>query len=170
MEAFACQLDSLPLDKVKVTEVCRAAEVSKATFYLHYRDIYDLADAFVDARVERVLAELGDPLLPLHDLRSFVERFIGVFASEEQERFMKLADRNRMAPLFLDRFHRALGRRLNEQAPPPDEDDAKVSLSFIIGGMAIAVQSHCDMEPARLASALTDLMSAALRPAAREVF
>lgn len=167
MEAFANQLSQTPLGKVKVTEVCRAAEVSKAAFYLHYRDVYDLADAFVDARVDRVLGELGDPVLPLRDLPAFVERFVEVFSSEEQERFMKLADENRLAPLFLDRFIRTLGQRLNEQAPPPDERGSKVALSFIIGGLAIAVQSHCDMEPQSLAPVLTELMSATLEQAPR---
>lgn len=165
LAALACQLDKLPLDKVKVTEVCRVAEVSKATFYLHYRDVYDLADAFVDARVERVLDELGDPTLPLRDLPTFVERFVKAFSSEEQERFMELADENRLAPLFLDRFIRALGQRLNEQAPPSDERGSKVALSFIVGGLAIAVQSHCDVEPRCLTAMLTELMSATLERA-----
>lgn len=169
LAALACQLDKLPLDKVKVTEICRIAEVSKATFYLHYRDVYDLADAFVDARVERVLDELGDSVLPLRDLPTFVERFVKVFSSEEQERFMELADENRLAPLFLDRFIRALGRRLNEQAPPSDERGSKVALSFIVGGLAIAVQSHCDVEPRCLTAMLTELMSATLERAPQKL-
>ncbi len=33
-----------PLEKITVKELSEAAEISKATFYLHYKDIYDLSD------------------------------------------------------------------------------------------------------------------------------
>ena len=32
------------LEKITVRELCESAEISKATFYLHYRDIYDLSE------------------------------------------------------------------------------------------------------------------------------
>ena len=32
------------LERISVKELTQLAEVSKATFYLHYRDIYDLSD------------------------------------------------------------------------------------------------------------------------------
>ena len=32
------------LERITVKELTELAEVSKATFYLHYRDIYDLSD------------------------------------------------------------------------------------------------------------------------------
>ena len=31
-----------PLEKITVKELCELAEISKATFYIHYRDLYDL--------------------------------------------------------------------------------------------------------------------------------
>lgn len=112
MSSLGTQLSRTPLDKVKVTELCRDADVSKATFYLHYCDIYDLADAFVDARVETVIDELGDPCLPFQDVGSFVRRFVEVFTSDDQKRFLRLADENHMAPRFLNRFWRKLGEKL----------------------------------------------------------
>ena len=32
------------LERITIKELTDLAEVSKATFYLHYRDIYDLSD------------------------------------------------------------------------------------------------------------------------------
>ena len=32
-----------PLEKITVKELCELAEISKATFYIHYRDLYDLS-------------------------------------------------------------------------------------------------------------------------------
>ena len=32
------------LEQISVTELSRLAKISKATFYLHYRDIFDLSE------------------------------------------------------------------------------------------------------------------------------
>ncbi len=32
-----------PLDKIRVTEICRAADIERPTFYYHFKDKYDLA-------------------------------------------------------------------------------------------------------------------------------
>ena len=31
-----------PLDKIRVTEICRVAEIERPTFYCHFKDKYDL--------------------------------------------------------------------------------------------------------------------------------
>ena len=31
-----------PIDKIRVTEICRAADIERPTFYYHFRDKYDL--------------------------------------------------------------------------------------------------------------------------------
>lgn len=171
MEALASQLAQVPLERVKVTELVREAEVSKATFYLHYRDVFDLADAFVDARAAAVVDELGDPLLPMHDPRAFAHRFVAVFTSEEQRRFIDAADRNRLAPLFMERLWRTLGERVEAAAPAeapepgrptPNAREGRIALSYTIGGMINAVQSNGDIPPEELEDVLTHLLACTL--------
>ena len=31
-----------PIDKIRVTEICRAADIERPTFYYHFKDKYDL--------------------------------------------------------------------------------------------------------------------------------
>ena len=33
-----------PLERISIKELAELAEISKATFYLHYKDIYDLSE------------------------------------------------------------------------------------------------------------------------------
>ena len=33
-----------PLERIRVKELSELAQISKATFYLHYKDIYDLSE------------------------------------------------------------------------------------------------------------------------------
>ena len=32
------------IDKIRVTEICKAAEIERPTFYYHFKDIYDLVE------------------------------------------------------------------------------------------------------------------------------
>lgn len=50
-----------PLEKITVKELCELAEISKATFYLHYRDIYDLSYNLQQKVVTDILSHLENP-------------------------------------------------------------------------------------------------------------
>ena len=41
-------LQKYPFPKVTVTAICKKAEITRATFYLHYMDIYALLDAILE--------------------------------------------------------------------------------------------------------------------------
>ena len=50
-----------PLERITVKELCELAEISKATFYLHYKDIYDLSDNLQQQIIKDILSHLSDP-------------------------------------------------------------------------------------------------------------
>ena len=55
-EAFVELMKEQPIEKVTVTRICELADVSRGTFYLHYRDPYDLLEHMEDeflANLER---------------------------------------------------------------------------------------------------------------------
>lgn len=43
-EAFLSELEEKTLEQLKVTDICRIADVNRGSFYTNYLDIYDLAD------------------------------------------------------------------------------------------------------------------------------
>jgi len=43
--AFIRALQTKELNEISVTDICKAAEINRTTFYANYIDIYDLADA-----------------------------------------------------------------------------------------------------------------------------
>ena len=47
-EAFIELMRDAPIEKVTVTRICELADVSRGTFYLHYRDPYDLLESMED--------------------------------------------------------------------------------------------------------------------------
>ncbi|MDE6233313.1 MAG: TetR/AcrR family transcriptional regulator [Lachnospiraceae bacterium] len=45
-----------PLCKISVKELCEKAMISKPTFYLHYKDIYDLSDIFEKEIINSIIS------------------------------------------------------------------------------------------------------------------
>lgn len=56
-ESLLAQLNDKPLNKITVSKVCEQADVNRSTFYLYYKDVYDL--------MEQIEGELYSELLTL---------------------------------------------------------------------------------------------------------
>ncbi len=56
-----------PLERITIKEICEKAEISKATFYLHYKDIYDLSETLQLNVVRDMLKNLSDPRDMVYD-------------------------------------------------------------------------------------------------------
>ena len=57
-----------PLEKITIKELAQSAEISKATFYLHYKDIYDLSNQLQDEMIQDILNSIIQPGIPLLDM------------------------------------------------------------------------------------------------------
>ena len=71
-----------PLERISVKELCEIAEISKATFYLHYKDIYDLSETLQQNVIKDILGYLSDPEDILSDpMKANNEIFTGSYAN-----------------------------------------------------------------------------------------
>lgn len=50
-----------PLERITVRELCEKSEISKATFYLHYHDIYELSDTLQQEVTKKIVRCINDP-------------------------------------------------------------------------------------------------------------
>ena len=48
------------LNEITVKELCARADINKSTFYLHYRDVFDLADSIQNILIEDVCAIINE--------------------------------------------------------------------------------------------------------------
>ena len=60
-EAFLKLHEKKPVEKITVKELAGIAQISKATFYLHYRDIYDLAEQLQKEVIEEIYQSIEHP-------------------------------------------------------------------------------------------------------------
>lgn len=56
--AFLALLRTMPLEKITVTQLAKDARINKGTFYLHYRDIYDLYQCLMDQILEDTMRDI----------------------------------------------------------------------------------------------------------------
>lgn len=79
-----------PVNKITVTELAEKAMVNKGTFYLHYRDIYDLYMDVVQKKMEEGLDQIEDYSLFFEDPKAFVEEFFRHFGKGQMEEYFPL--------------------------------------------------------------------------------
>lgn len=57
-----------PLERITIKELAELAEISKATFYLHYKDVYDLSTQLQNEVIQDILDSVIQPDIPLLDM------------------------------------------------------------------------------------------------------
>ena len=59
--AFLMLRAQKPIEKITIRELAALAEISKATFYLHYQDIYDLSEQIGKEVLTNILNSISRP-------------------------------------------------------------------------------------------------------------
>ena len=81
--AFIQLRSEKPLEKISVKELAELAEISKATFYLHYHDIYDLSEQLQWEVLQNVLNSLPNPEICLTDSALFTDQLFHAFHAHQ---------------------------------------------------------------------------------------
>lgn len=72
------------LERIKVKEICERAEISKATFYLHYSDIYDLSETLQKEVIISILDSIPNPETIYKDNVEFTKKLFEAFYQQEE--------------------------------------------------------------------------------------
>ena len=72
-----------PLERITVKELAELAQISKATFYLHYQDIYDLSTRMQDDVIQRVLESIERADLFMEDPTLFTMQLFSAFHAQQ---------------------------------------------------------------------------------------
>lgn len=83
-EAFYALRGDKNLEQITVTELTQMAEISKATFYLHYRDVYDLSEQLQQEVIQAVFSKIEDPMAILSDAMGFTTQMVSALEAEKE--------------------------------------------------------------------------------------
>lgn len=153
-------LEDKPIEKIKVTELCREAGINRATFYSHYTCVQD------------VLKEMGQQVMA--DLAALQSRHAGAgFYPNAQRMCQYLADhadaarvllRNYSGQELIQVFNDTYERLLREsEAQDLDVDNIKLVTSYLAGGcyslIKFWLEEDIKKSPAQIAQLLTYLFT-----------
>ncbi len=72
-----------PLERITIKELSELAEISKATFYLHYKDIYDLSSQLQTEVIQNILDCVIQPGIPLLDAVRMTQALFEAFCTHQ---------------------------------------------------------------------------------------
>jgi AcrR family transcriptional regulator len=134
-EAFLGLRAHKPLEKIKVKELCDAAQINKSTFYAHYQDIYALSDALEDAVIERILGSIAGASIAAYSAApdALTRELFRAFLSNKQEASILFSGRGQSH--FADRIEEGLRARIDREDPDYNRSIVnRIILSFCVQG------------------------------------
>ncbi|MGN0262438.1 MAG: TetR/AcrR family transcriptional regulator [Eggerthellaceae bacterium] len=146
LQAMESQLGEKPLRKITVTSLAREAEISTAAFYLHYRDAYDLADAYASSLARQVVDGIPDVTPFFHDPQRFASELMEQLSKTLRSETLDIMGTNKLVARFMDDLAECLGRRLDEIGVAERTLESNIALTFLVHGMIGAVVRFQDAD------------------------
>ena len=145
------------INKITVTELAKRAEINKGTFYLHYKDIYDLYEDALIMYLDSVASNIPYMELFFTDIDYFAEKLVtnslkeyifknNVFFSKENASF------NENAMLY---FCNALSEKLLEYNQIENTNENKMKLRFIFSGIGTLLRFNSDKDASQIINIMT---------------
>lgn len=114
-------------------------KVSKATFYLHYKDIYDLSEKLQNEVIQNVLNGIAHPEYCLTDNKLFTEELFYAFNSHQALiDTLFSGSQNAILPM---RLEDELLKYAKEHNPSIDEKTGML-LTYMVNGVYCAYQKY----------------------------
>ena len=151
-----------PIEKITVTELAKLAEINKATFYLHYSDIYSLTDEMEDEVIDDILSEIQGLNKFFDDPRKYT-------AEMRRALLNSLFSGSRYSG-FAEKIEERIKARLYAEFPNLKSRRNDIVLSFIIQGTFHTIATSAgkevpDSEDLETIARLTDHIITELKPA-----
>lgn len=140
--AFLQLRSKKPLEKITVKELSTLANINKATFYLHYHDIYDLSESLERDVVQSCLDGIEHPENIFTDNRSFIKELTGSFVANEQ--LIKILFEGNRSSSFMDLFEQELYKIIYTAYPDyqPALENKMIMTFLIYGGYYTYTKHH----------------------------
>ncbi len=144
-----------PLEKISVTELSNKAMINKATFYLHFKDIYDLSDCLeselVNSIIDKIAPEdfVNDPIMAIDTLTE-------AYAAKKNMIQILFADTR--SQRLAQKVEEGVKELLFEHNPLWKDDCAKNTLiSYVVFGSYYAFVNNDGFSPADSIRSITHI-------------
>lgn len=138
-EAFFNLVEERGFEHISVKDITDYAMLSRNTFYLHYKDKYDLLDKLCNELLRTLFFRVGKRLRRVQREGVSVESVatiisLGMYAVKEDRRYYKILFSDTSDKIFVDKISRII--RLSLDLAKDDIDGiSESSLVYIVSGM-----------------------------------
>lgn len=143
-EAFLELREKKPIEKITVTELTKLANINKATFYLHYSDIYALSDEIEDSLIDEILTDIEVADKFFDDPQDYSIRIFGAFVAHREQLDCVFSSSRRA--LLADKIEQRIKGMIFANYPQYQNWRNDLILSFIIQGIFHTVKSERSLE------------------------
>ena len=156
INAFLQLRSKKPLERITVKELSDLAEINKATFYLHYKDIYDLSESLENELLDSVLGSIQHPNAVLSEPKVFIRELIDGFISNQS--LIDIIFSNDRKGILVDRIESKIRGFIFENYPQSrDVPEINILLSFTIKGGYYAYTDNTQYDTAMLSEIISEM-------------
>lgn len=130
-----------PLERITIKELTALAEISKATFYLHYRDIYDLSSQLQNEVIKDIVENIIQSGTSLLDTVKLTQEMFRGFHSNQS--LIGILFSGSQAAVLPDRIEKVIKEYIFARHPQYKDDmELNVLLTYRIYGSYYAYQKN----------------------------
>lgn len=135
-----------PLEKITIKELADAAFINKATFYQHYRDIYDLSESMETELINNIVRSIPHPdTLIENPGRATLE--ISEAMTSQTALLHILFSGNRQSTM-IDRLEQSIREQILAKHPEYENDlEKEILITFLIRGNFYAFFKYSPANP-----------------------
>ena len=142
MDSYIQLLKEKPKEKIRITEICKLADINRCTFYLHFEDITAVSAAIEEELFEKFKKHVKTQNSKSKDRLSLSDNFIDTMLHDETYRtLMSLSSSSwglseSMQEFYLNEMKSSLpqGHHLSER-------EQELLYTFIVGGVTAVEQN-----------------------------
>ncbi len=151
-----------PLEKISVKELSELAKINKATFYLHYKDIYDLSNVLETEFIEKVINNIDCPEMVISNPKLFVCELVNAFVSNKA--LMDILFSDGRSDIFIDNIEKQLKALVfNEYPQYKDDMTVNVFLTYSIRGGYYAFMRNLEYDMDKLLQVISNITECATK-------
>ena len=128
-------LEEKDINKITVSEICKIADINRATFYRYYIDVYDLLEKIEDDFTKKIKKSSSEILEENYDIQTYTKTILKI--CYEDKKLMKILFNTNNNIYFLnevleDTYQKCYNKWIKR--PNVDEDKITSAAIFIFNG------------------------------------
>ncbi len=155
-EAFIELRAKKPLEKITVRELTDNAKISKQTFYLHYKDIYDLSEHLEQELIDSMLKDIT---FPENVLQHAGEISLQLFSRIiEQGQLFRIIFSDSRENVLMDNIEKIFKSVMYRQQPELRADlKTNIYITVLVQGCYHAYQQYSTIDQERVVEILSEI-------------